>query len=128
MRQFLQEGAQLRIPDRDGSINSPTGEQSSIGGKSQAHDALRTPARPEQGTTLYFPQLDAAIIAPTGERVFIRAQGKGICRVGMGLPGPVQELAFLAPHPHFSPPAEGCPVPPTAADSHGDDVIEVIRN
>jgi hypothetical protein len=42
----------------------------------------------------------------------------------MGLPGQVQELAFLAPHPHFSPPADGRPVLPIVADGHSGDGIE----
>src|SRR5215469_10607425 len=45
----------------------------------------------------------------------------------MGLPGQVQELAFLPPHLHFSPPAEGREVTPTAADGHGADGIEGRR-
>ncbi len=67
----------LGVPEPDSRIKSPTGEQVSIGGKSQTDGALRVPARPEQGTTLYVPQLDAAIMAPTGERAFVRAEGEG---------------------------------------------------
>src|SRR5215471_14382378 len=100
MRDVLQRRAQRSVPEPDAAILASTGEQAAIGGKSQAPCGLRVPVRPEQGTTLDVPELDAAIIAPTGERVFIRAQGEGICRVGMGLPGQVQEFAFLAPYPH----------------------------
>ena len=124
MRYVLHRRAQRSLPEPDGGIKSPTGEQSAIGGKGQARGALRVPARPEQGTPLDVPQLDAAIHAPTGERVFIRAQGKGKCRVGMGLPDQVQELASLAPHPHFPPPADGRPILPTTADGHCGDGIE----
>src|SRR5438034_2405963 len=127
MRYVLHRRAQRSLPEPDGGIKSPTGEQASIGGKSQAQGDLRVPARPEQGTTRYVPQLDAAILASTGERVFIRAQGNGKCRVGMGLPDQVQELAFLAPHPHFPPPADGRPILPTTADGHFGDGIEGLR-
>src|SRR5438552_12535616 len=71
MRYVLQRRAQRSLPEPDGGIKAPTGEQAAIGGKSQARGALRMPTRPEQGLTLDVPQLDATIRAPTGERVFI---------------------------------------------------------
>src|SRR6266487_2027488 len=76
MRHLLKEGAQLRVPEPDGRIQSPTGEQAAIRSKSHAGGALRLPARPEQSTTVNFPELDAAIEAPAGQRAFVRAEGE----------------------------------------------------
>ena len=86
MRQLLEGGAQLRIPEPDGGLMSSTGEQAAVGGKGQTVGALGMPARPEQGTTFDVPQLDAAIKAPAGERAFVRAEGEGNHNVRMRLP------------------------------------------
>src|SRR6184192_818620 len=75
MRHVLKEGAQLRVPEPDSRIKSPTGKQATIRSKSHAGGALRLPARPEQGTTGNFPELDAAVEAP-GQRAFVRAEGE----------------------------------------------------
>src|SRR3989440_9952225 len=42
----------------------------------------------------------------------------------MRLPGQVQELSFLAPHPHFPPPAAHSPVLSVEACGHRPDGIE----
>src|SRR5947209_16119786 len=118
MRHLLEEGAQLRIPEPDGGLMSPTGEQAAVGGKDQTVGALGMPARPERSTTGDVPQRDAAIKAPAGERAFVRAEGKGPDHVRMRLPGQVQGLACLAPHPYFPPLAARGPVLPAAADGH----------
>src|SRR5438132_539365 len=126
MRHILQGCAQLRIPEPEGGLMSPTGEQTSIRSKGQTGDPLGMPARPEQGTTFDVPELDAAIKAPAGKRVFVRAKGEGPYHVCMGLPGQVQGLACLAPHPYFPPLAARSPVLPGAADGHRYDGIEIL--
>src|SRR5437764_4186440 len=118
MRHILQGYAQLRIPEPEGGLMSATGEQAAIGGKSQTGDALGMPARPERSTTGDVPERDAAIKAPAGERAVVRAEGKGPDHVRMRLPGQVQGLACLAPHPYFAPLAARGPVLPAAADGH----------
>src|SRR5437763_13655924 len=113
MRHILEEGAQLRIPEPDGGLMSPTGEQTSIGGKDQTVGALGMPARPEQGTTFDVPELDAAIKAPAGERAFVRAEGEGNHNVRMRL----QTRCKVWPasrhtrtSPRLLPAAQYCPV------------------
>src|SRR2546428_3994107 len=124
MRQLLEGGAQVRIPQPDGRSIFPTGEQASIRSKGQTDDALGLPARPEQGTTFDVPQLDAVIKAPAGKPAFVRAEGKGPYHVRMGLPDQVQGLACLAPHPYFPAPAGCGPVLPAAADGDRYDGIK----
>src|SRR2546430_818272 len=124
MRQLLEGGAQLRIPEPDGGLMSSSGEQAAVGGKGQTVGALGMPARPEQGTTFDVPELDAAIKAPAGKRVFVRAKGEGPNHVCMGLPGQVQDLACLAPHPYFPPLAARGPVLAALADGERGDGIE----
>src|SRR3989442_11050497 len=124
MRHVPEGGAQLRIPQPDGRIKSPTGEQATIRRKGQTEDALRVPSCPEQGTTFDVPQLDAVIKTPAGQRAFVRAESKGPYTVRMGLPDQVQGLACLAPHPHFPAPAGCCPVLSAAADGARGDSIE----
>src|SRR5260370_6642456 len=99
--------ASERTAQPDGGFRSPTGQQASIGGKSQTDGALRLPSCPEQGTTFDVPQLESTIPAPAGQRAFVRAEGEAPYYVRMGLPDQVQRLACLAPHPHFAPLA-GC--------------------
>src|SRR2546426_7557142 len=50
MRQLREGGAQLRIPEPDGRIKSPTGEQASIRSKGQTEGALGLPSCPELGS------------------------------------------------------------------------------
>src|SRR5437899_12620861 len=104
----------------------PTGQQAAIGGKSQAGDPLRLPARPARSTALDIPELDAAIQAPAGERASVRAEGESPDSVRVGSPDPVQELPFLAPQPHFPPPSCGGPLLAARADCHGGDGIEAL--
>ncbi len=124
MRQLLEGGAQLRIPEPDGGLMSPTGEQASIRSKGQTEGALGMPSCPEQGTTFDVPQLDAVIKAPAGQRAFVRAEGDRRHNVRMGLPNQVQDLACLAPHPHFASLAGCGPVLPAAADGGRCDSIK----
>src|SRR5713226_594001 len=128
MRHVPEGGAQLRIPQPDGRIKSPTGEQATIRRKGQTEDALRVPARPEQGTTFDVTQLDAVIKTPAGQRAFVRAEGKGPYQVRVGLPDQMQGLACLAPHPHFPAPAGCGPVLPAAADGARCDSIKGLGN
>src|SRR5207244_8461763 len=93
MRHLLEEGAQLRVPEPDGRIQSSTREQASIGGKGQAESDPGLPIRPERGSTLDVPQLDAAISASAGEQAFVRAEGERRHDVRMRLPDQVQGLA-----------------------------------
>src|SRR5260370_2379473 len=88
----------------------PTGQQAAIGGKSQAGDPLRLPARPARCAALDIPELDAAIQAPAGERASVRAEGESPDPVSVGSPDPLQELPFLPPQPHFPPPSAGAPI------------------
>src|SRR5215472_17749934 len=82
MRQVLQVCAQLRVPQPDGRVMSPTGEHASIRGKSWTGGSLGLPVRPEQGATLDVPQLDAAISkASAGQHAFVRAEGEGHYKV-----------------------------------------------
>src|SRR5437016_4849307 len=77
------------------------------------------PTRPEQSSAFQVPQLERAIIAPGGEPPLVRAEREGLHCIRMRLPGQMQPLTFLTPHPHFSPPAACCPVASSAADGHG---------
>lgn len=79
---------------------------------------------PEQNTLLQVPQFDRAVPASSSQRVFIRAksQGKGI--VCVGLPGQLQCLAPLTPHPHFSLLTACRPERPSAAAHYFPDRIE----
>jgi hypothetical protein len=98
--------AGCRVPELDGGIISTAGERASIGGKGQALAVVGEPARLEQGPALCVQQLDDTIPAPSSQRASsIRAEGEGAHRVGMRLPGQVQEPPFIAPHACFSPPA-----------------------
>src|SRR5207302_8544248 len=87
---------------------------------------LRLPARPARASALELPELDAAIQASAGERASIRAEGESPDPVRMGSPDPVQELAFLAPQPHFPSPSGGGPILAALADCHGGDSIEAL--
>ncbi len=87
MRHVLEGDAALGIPDPDGGIMSPTGEQTAARSKGQADDGLGLPARPERGPTGDFPQLDAAIKAPAGQHAFVWTEGEGQHTVRVGLPG-----------------------------------------
>ena len=124
MRHLLEEGAQLRVPEPDGAIKSPTGEQAAIGGESQTGDPLRLPTRPEQGPTGHVPQLDAAIRAPARGRAFVRAEGEAPDTVRVGPPAQVQGLACLMPYAHFSPLVSCSPVLPATADGDRCDDIK----
>src|SRR5439155_7095636 len=96
---------------------SAAGERASIGGKGQTLYVVGDPARPEQGAPLDVPQLDGTIPAPSSQRASIRAEGEGAHRVGMRLPGQVQEPPFFAPHACFPPPAaQYCPLLLMATD------------
>src|SRR5919108_4736819 len=116
MRHLLNGGTHLRIPEPDGRLMPPSGKQAAIGGKSQAGDPLRLPARPERCSALDIPELDAAIQAPTGECASVRAEGESPDPVRVSSPDPVQELPPLAPQPHFPPSPGGGPKLPALAD------------
>ncbi len=90
MRQFLQDGAQLRHP-RAGLVALTPTLASSLPSGEKARHHVPCVCQPDQSRApaLDVPQLDAAILASTGKRVFIRAEGEGQRRVGMGLPGQV---------------------------------------
>src|SRR6266478_5314804 len=118
MRHVLQGGAQRSLPEPDGGIMSATSEQTSIRSKGQTGGALGMPARPEHRATGDFPQLERAIQAPADQRAFVRAEGESPYHVRMGLPGQVQGLACLAPHPYFPPLAARGPVLSGAADGN----------
>ncbi len=55
MRQVREGCAQLRIPEPDGRLIPTAGQRASIGGKSQAKQAVDWPNGPERGPTLYVP-------------------------------------------------------------------------
>src|SRR5260221_14433658 len=93
MRHVLEGGAGPGIPEPDGRIQSPTGEQASIGGKSHPNDASGVPARPDQGATLYIPQLDAAIIPPAGQLPSIWAESQSKYVGAVSLPDPMESPA-----------------------------------
>src|SRR5438270_202106 len=97
--------APIAIPEPDRLVETTTGERATIGGKGQALDVVGEPARPEQGAALDVPQFDAPIPAPGRQRAPFRAEGEGPHRVGMRLPGQMQELPFFAPHTYFPAPA-----------------------
>src|SRR5438270_11150473 len=124
MRHVLEGCAQLHIPEPDGGLISPTGEQAAARSKGQADGGLGLPARPERGTTFDVPQLESTIPAPSSQRAFVRAEGESRHNVRMGLPDQVQDLACLAPHSHFAPLAGCGPVLPAAADGHPPDGIK----
>src|SRR2546423_1180358 len=83
-------------------------------------------ARAQAAFVTQIPQLDAAIPARAGQRASIRAEGESPDSISMGSPDPVQELAFLAPQPHFPPPSGGGPILAALADRHGGDSIEAL--
>jgi hypothetical protein len=116
--------AGFHIQKLDDRICPAASEHTPIWGKGQALDIVGLPVRPERGATLQVPQLDAPIKTAGGEGAFIRAECEGRHRTGMRLPGQVQQLPFLPPHPHFSPPAARSPVLPARAGGHGPDSIE----
>ena len=89
MRQRLEEGAQLRVPESDGRIKSATRKQASIRGKGQPGGGAGMLTRPEHGSTLDVPQLDAAISASAGEQAFVRAESEGRGNIRMRLPDSV---------------------------------------
>ncbi len=126
IRQVLEGCAQLRIPEPDGRLIPAAGKRSSIGSEGQAKQAIDWPNGPEQGPTLYVPELDAAIKAPARQRAFVRAERDRHHDVRMRLPGQVQGLACLTPHPYFAPLAARGPILPALADVHRPDSIEVL--
>src|SRR2546425_5145618 len=111
--------AGCHIPEPDGRIFPATGEHPAIGRISQIFDDVIVPSCPKQRATLYIPQFDRPIPASRGQEPFIRTEGQGSLHyVGMRLPGQMQGVAPLAPHPHFSPRAARRPIHSLGADCH----------
>src|SRR2546428_10447211 len=96
-REGLTHALAVHIPQLDRSIKAPTGQNASIGGKSQCEYPVGMACEHARGSfwlhRLHLPQANLHVEASTGEQASIGAPGQRIHRAAMArerLQGPAQ--------------------------------------